>query len=69
MRHYVASDLKEWRRLTPRKFILRVDRMVEELERVGRPVYPKDVDVTHSGLTSLHDKEVRMLESSSSWPT
>jgi len=54
----------------PRKFLLRVDQMVKELERVDRPVDAKDVDiVTLSGLTSQHDAEVRMLESSSDWPT
>ena len=53
MQHYQASRLKERRRLTidfymmkmevgehPRKFLIRVDQMVKELERVGRPVDP-----------------------------
>ena len=82
VRHYQASGLKERRRLTidfymtkmelgqhPRKF-LRVDQMVKELERVDRPVDPKRIDVVIlSGLTSQYDAEVRMLESSSDWPT
>ena len=50
VQHYQASGLKERRRLTidfymmkmelgehPRKFLLRVDQMVKELERVNRP--------------------------------
>ena len=54
----------------PRKFLLRVDHMVKELERVDRPVDAKDVDIVIlSGLTSQYDTEVRMLESSSDWPT
>ena len=83
VQHYQASGLKERRRLTidfymmkmelgehPRKFLLRVDRMVKELERVDRPVDPKNIDnVILSGLTSQHDTGVRMLESSSDWPT
>ena len=83
VQHYRASGLKERRRLTvdfytmkmelgehPRKFLLRVDQMVKELERVERPVDPKDVDIVIlSGLTSQYDAEVRMLESSSDWPT
>ena len=83
VQHYQASGLKERRRLTidfymmkmelgehPRKFLLRVDRMVKELERVDRPVGPKDIDIgILSGLTSQYDAEVRMLESSSEWPT
>lgn len=37
----------------PRKFLLRVDQMVEELERVERPVDLKDVDIVIlAGLTS-----------------
>ena len=45
--------------------------MVKELERVDRPVDPKDVDIVIlSGLTSQYDVEVRMLESlSTDWPT
>ena len=54
----------------PRKFLLRIDQMVKELERVDRPVDSKDVDIVIlSGLTSQYDAEVRMLESSSDWPT
>ena len=80
---YQASRLKERRRLTidfymtkmelgghPRKFLLRVDQMVKELERVDRPVDPKDIDIVIlSGLTPQYDAEARMLESSSDWPT
>ena len=65
MQHYRASGLKERRRLTvdfytmkmelgehPRKFLLRVDQMVKELERVDRPVDSKDIDIVIlSGLT------------------
>ena len=65
VQHYRAKGLTERRRLTvdfytlktelgehPRNFLLRVDRMVKELERVGRPVDPKDVDIVIlSGLT------------------
>ena len=44
--------------------------MVNELERVDRPVDPKDIDIVIlSGLTLQYDAEVRMLESSSDWPT
>ena len=83
VQHYQASGLKERRRLTmdfymmkmelgehPRKFLLRVDQKVEELDRVDRPVNPKDIDIVIlSGLTPQHDAEVHMLESSSNWPT
>ena len=79
VQHYQASRLKERRRLTidfykmkmelgehPRKFLLRVDQMVKELERVDRPVDPKDIDiVVLSGLTPQYDAEICMLESSS----
>ena len=54
----------------PRQFLLRVDRMVKELERVEGPVDPKDVDIVIlSGLTSQYDAEIRMLEGSLAWPT
>ena len=54
----------------PRKFLLRVDQMVEELERVDRSVDPKAIGIVIlSGLTPQYDAEVRMLESSSDWPT
>ena len=54
----------------PRKFLLRVDQIVKELERVGRPVDPKRIDVVIlSRLTSQYDAEVRMIESSLEWPT
>ena len=83
VQHCQASGLKERRRLTidfymmkmelgehPRKFLLRVDQMVQELEQVDRPVDPKDIDIVIlSGLTPQYDAEVRMLESSSDWPT
>ena len=52
----------------PREFLLRVDQMMKDLERVGRPVDPKDIDIVIlSGLTQ-NDAEVRMLASSSDWP-
>ena len=65
VQHYQASGLKERRRLTidfyimmmelgehPRKFLLRVDQMVKELERVDRPVNSNDIDIVIlSGLT------------------
>ena len=83
VQHYQASRLKEPHLLTidlylmkmelgehPRRFLLRVDQMVEELERVDRPVDPKDIDIVIlSGLTPQYDAEVRMVESSSDWPT
>ncbi|CAN0288577.1 unnamed protein product, partial [Ascophyllum nodosum] len=83
VQHYQASGLKERRRLTidfymtkmelgehPQTFLLRVDQMVMELERVERPVDPKDIDiVVLSGLAPQYDAGVRMLESSSNWPT
>ena len=54
----------------PRKFLLRVDQMVKELERVDQPVDPKDIDIVIlSGLTPQYDADVRMVESSSDWPT
>ena len=82
VQHYQTSGLKERRRLTidfymkmelgehPRKFLHRVDQMVKDLEGVDRPVDSKDIDVVIlSGLTPQYDAEVRMLESSSDWPT
>ena len=80
---YQASGVKERRRITidfymmkmelgehPRKFLLRADQMVKELERVDRPMDPKDIDIVIlSGLTPQYDAEVRMLESPSDWPT
>ena len=54
----------------PRKFLRRVDQMVKEVERIDRPVDPKDIDIVIlSGLTPQYDAEVRMLESSSDGPT
>ena len=83
VQHYQASGLRERGRITigfymtkmelgehPRKFLLRVDQMVKELERVDRPVDPKDIDIViPTGLTPQYDAKVRMLESSSDWPT
>ena len=83
VQHYQASGLKERRCLTidvymmkmeleehPRKFLLRVDQMAKKLERVDRPVDPKNIDmVILSGLTPQYDAEVRMLKNSSNWPT
>ena len=83
VQHYQASGLKERRRLTidfymmkmevgehPRKVLLRGDQIVKELERVDRPGDPKDIDIVIlSGLTPQYDAEVRILESSSDWPT
>ena len=79
VQHYQASRLKERRRLAidfymmkmepgehPRKFLLRVDQMVKELERVNRPVDAINIDIVIlSGPTPQYDAEVRMLESSS----
>ena len=83
VQHYQASGLKERRRLTidfymikvelgehPWKFLLGVDQMVKVLERVDRPVDPKDIDIVIlSGLAPHYDAEIPMLESSSDWPT
>ncbi|CAN0417175.1 unnamed protein product, partial [Ascophyllum nodosum] len=83
VQHYQASGLKERRRLTtdfyitkmelgehPRKFLLRMDQMAKELERVDRHVDPKDIGIVIlSGLTPQYDAEVRMIENSSDWPT
>ena len=82
VQHYQASGLKERRGLAinlymmkmelgqhPQKFLLRVDQMVKDLERVDRPVDPKDIDVVIlSGLALQYDAEVHILESSSDWP-
>ena len=52
----------------PRKFLLRVDQMVKEVERVDRLVDPKDIDIVIlSGLPPQYDAEICMLESSSDW--
>ena len=54
----------------PQKFLLRVDQMAKELERVDRAVDPEDIDIVIlSGLTSQYDAEVCLLERSSDWPT
>ena len=46
------------------------NQMLKELERVDRPVDPKDIDIIIlNGLTPQYDAEARMLESSSDWPT
>ena len=69
---YRASGVKEWRRLAldfysmkvelgehPRQFFLRVDHLVKEMKRVGRPTLEKDIDtVLLDGLSSQHDAEV-----------
>ena len=53
----------------PRQFFLRVDRLIKEIERVGRPTLEKDIDIVLlTGLSSQYDAEVRMLESSTDWP-
>ena len=83
MQHYQASGLEKRRRLTidfymvkmelgehSRKFLVHVDQTVKKLERVDRLVDPKDIDIVIlSGLTPQYDAEIRMLESSSDWPT
>ena len=83
VQHYQARGLKERRCLTidfymmkmklgehSRKFLLRVDQMVKELERVDRPVDLKDIDIVIlSRLTQKYDAKVRMLESLSDRPT
>ena len=47
-----------------------MDQIAKELERVDRPVDSKDIDIVIlSGLTPQYDAEVRMLGSSSDWPT
>jgi len=44
----------------PQNFLLRVDRMVKKMERVERPVNPKDIDlVPLSGLTDQYDAKIR----------
>ena len=54
----------------PRKILLRVDQTVKELERVDRPVDPKDIDIVIlGGLRPQYDTEVSMLKSSSDRPT
>ena len=53
----------------PRQFFLRVDRIVKEMERVGRSTLEKDIDIVLlTGLSSQYDAEVRMLESCAEWP-
>ena len=83
VQHYQAIGLKERQHLTidlymmkmelgkhPQKFLLCVDQIMKELELVDRPVDLKDIDIVIlSGLTPQYDAEVRMLESSSDWPT
>ena len=49
-----------------RKFMLRVDQMMKELEQMDRFVDQKDIDIVIlSGLTPQYDAEVHMLRSSS----
>lgn len=44
--------------------------VVKDLERINRPVDAKDTDVEILiGLACENDAEVRMLRSSSDWPT
>ena len=53
----------------PRQFFLRVDGLVKEMERVGRPTLKKDIDIVLlTELSSQYDAEVRMLESFAEWP-
>ena len=82
VQHYRASGVKERRRLGldfysmkmelgehPRQFFLRVDRLVNEMERVGRPSLEKDIDIVLLiGLSNQYDAEVRMLKNSAEWP-
>ena len=82
VQHYRASGVKERRRLAldfysmkmefgehPRQFFLRVDCLVKEMERAGRPTLEIDIDiVVLTGLSSQYDAEVRILESSVEWP-
>lgn len=72
IQHYRASGLQKRRMLTIafysikmetseylRNFLLRVYRLVKELERVGWPVDPKDVNVLiPSGVIGYYDAEV-----------
>ena len=52
-----------------RQFFLRVDHLVKEMERVGRPTLEKDIDIVLlTGLSSQYDAEVRMLKSTAEWP-
>ena len=74
--------MKKWRRLAldyyslkmelgehPTQFFLRMDRLVKDMERVGRPTLEKDTDIVLlSALSSQYDAEVRILESSADWP-
>ena len=82
VQHYRACGVKERRRLAldfysmkmefgehPRHFFLRVDCLVKEMERAGRPTLEMDIDILLlTGLSSQYDAEVRMLESSAEWP-
>lgn len=53
-----------------RKLLLRVDRMVKELERLDSLIDPKDITVVIlNGLSSHYGAGVRMLENPSDWPT
>ena len=53
----------------PRQCFLRVDPLVKEIERVGRPIIEKDINIVLlRGLSSQYEVEVRMLESLADWP-
>ena len=46
-----------------------MDRLLKEMERVGRATLEKDIDIVLlTGLSSQYDAEVQMLESSAEWP-
>lgn len=82
MEHYHAYGYKERERLIMkfcglkmeigkhfRKYLLRFNRLLREVERVGRPIDEKDVDlVSTSGLSSQYDAEAGMPGSSANWP-
>ena len=51
-----------------KQFFLRVDRLVKEIERVGRPTIEKDTDIVLlRGLSSQYNADFRMLEISVDW--
>ena len=63
--YLMAMDLGEH----PRHFLLRVDRLIKEMEKVGRSTIEKDIDIVLlSGLSSQYDAELRFLGSSADWP-
>ena len=56
-------------RWAPETIFLALDRLVKEMDRVGRPTLGKDIDIVLlTGLSSQYDAEVRMVESSADWP-